>query len=207
MRCPKFFVRNSLTEFRPLPLLFARLLCHRQRSQTSPLETSRGAISVQCSIAKGPLGKGAGILLCKMTGDSGSALRNAVANVSDGPISFVCPKETGERKRQQGEGFLPDALPLHPFLLTLQSVRPHIWAGCIRPPPLPKRISGSAVQVAKGPLGKGAVILPCKMTGDSWQCVLDGSTILTATAVESLRLLLRKIHLPLQGRLWCGAVS
>ena len=64
----------------------------------------------------------------------------ALANVPDGPISFVCPKETGERKRQQGEGFLPDALPLHPFLLTLRSVRPHIWAGCTRPPPLPWRI-------------------------------------------------------------------
>jgi len=77
----------------------------------------------------------------------------ALANVPDGPISFVCPKEIGERKRQQGEGFLPDALPLHPFLLALRSVRPHIWAGCIRPPPLPDACFCTAsLNVASNPL-------------------------------------------------------
>ena len=97
----------------------------------------------------------------------GSALRNAVADVADGPISFVCPKETGERKRQQGEGFLPDALPLHPFLLTLRSVRPHIWAGCTRPPPLPKRILCTAsLDAASKPLRHGfAVTAPLTSKG------------------------------------------
>ena len=46
-------------------------------------------------------------------------------------------KKPGKENGSRGEGFLPDALPLHPFLLTLRPVRPHIWAGCTRPPPLP----------------------------------------------------------------------
>ncbi len=37
LRCPKFVVRLATHKFRPLPLLIARFICHRQRSQTSPL--------------------------------------------------------------------------------------------------------------------------------------------------------------------------
>jgi len=48
----------------------------------------------------------------------------------------------------------------------------------------------------KGPLEKGAGILLRKMTGGFWQCVLVGTAFCAAAAVESLRLLLRKIHLP-----------
>ena len=34
---PEIFCSLSLTKFRPLPLLMPRLICHRQRSATSPL--------------------------------------------------------------------------------------------------------------------------------------------------------------------------
>jgi len=44
-----------------------------------------------------------------------------------------------------------------------------------------------AAQYAKGPLAKGAGILLRKMTGGFLQCVSDGSAILAAAAVESLR--------------------
>ena len=52
-------------------------------------------------------------------------------------------KKPGKENGSREEGFLPDALPLHPYLLTLQTVRPHIWAGCIRPPPLPIAVSAA----------------------------------------------------------------
>ena len=34
---PEIFCSLTLTRFRPLPLLIVRFICHRQRSQTSPL--------------------------------------------------------------------------------------------------------------------------------------------------------------------------
>ena len=37
LRCPKFSARRPLAKFRPLPLLIARLIRPRRRSQTSPL--------------------------------------------------------------------------------------------------------------------------------------------------------------------------
>ena len=37
LRCPKSFARCPLTRFRPLPLLIARCIRRRRRSQTSPL--------------------------------------------------------------------------------------------------------------------------------------------------------------------------
>lgn len=57
-------------------------------------------------------------------------------HASGGPIFLLAQKDREER-RQQGDGFAPAALPLHPLLLVHFSAGLSIWARCFATLPLP----------------------------------------------------------------------
>ena len=69
-----------------------------RRAQTAPLETSRGAFFVAAQFAKGPLAKGAGILLCKMTGGFWQCVAERSCQCLRRP-DFSHAREIGERVR------------------------------------------------------------------------------------------------------------
>jgi len=85
-------------------------------------------------------------------------------------------KKPGKENGSRG-GFSPDALPLHPYLLTLRSVRPHIWAGCTRPPPLPEARLWHCCTGCKRPPWKGGWHFALQndwgilAVRSSWRCI------------------------------------